>query len=231
VQMNPKAGLNFATAMRAFLRADPDIIMVGEMRDKETTAIGIEASLTGHLVFATLHTNSAPESIVRLLDMGMDPFNFADALLGVLAQRLAKRLCGKCKTPHVASQQEIKELLDEYSLELQNTVSWKKDAKGAYEAAYRDWTKRLADDKGQFTLYTPVGCDACSGTGYKGRVGLHELLLGSDTVKKHIQEHSRVAEVLATALEEGMRTLKQDGIEKVLQGITDIHQVRAVCIK
>ncbi len=103
VQMNPKAGLNFATAMRAFLRADPDIIMVGEMRDKETTAIGIEASLTGHLVFATLHTNSAPESIIRLLDMGMDPFNFADALLGILAQRLAKRLCGKCKQPHAAT--------------------------------------------------------------------------------------------------------------------------------
>jgi type II secretory ATPase GspE/PulE/Tfp pilus assembly ATPase PilB-like protein len=97
VQMNPKAGLNFATAMKAFLRADPDIIMVGEMRDKETTSTGIEASLTGHLVFATLHTNSAPESIIRLLDMGMDPFNFADALLGVLAQRLGKRLCGKCK--------------------------------------------------------------------------------------------------------------------------------------
>ena len=231
VQMNPKAGLNFATAMRAFLRADPDIIMVGEMRDKETTAIGIEASLTGHLVFATLHTNSAPESIVRLLDMGMDPFNFADALLGVLAQRLAKRLCGKCKTPHVANQDEIKALLDEYALELQNTSTWKKDAKAAYDAVYKDWTKRLADDKGQFTLYSAVGCDACGGTGYKGRVGLHELLLGSDPVKKHIQEHSRVADVLATAMEEGMRTLKQDGIEKVLQGITDIHQVRAVCIK
>jgi type II secretory ATPase GspE/PulE/Tfp pilus assembly ATPase PilB-like protein len=231
VQMNPKAGLTFATAMRAFLRADPDIIMVGEMRDKETTAIGIEASLTGHLVFATLHTNSAPESITRLLDMGMDPFNFADALLGVLAQRLAKRLCGKCKTPHVANQEQIKELLDEYCLELQNTSSWRKDAKAAYEAIYRDWAKRFGDEKGHITLYSPVGCEVCGGTGYKGRVGLHELLLGSDTVKKHIQEHARVAEILATALEEGMRTLKQDGIEKVLQGITDIHQVRAVCIK
>ena len=134
VQMNPKAGLNFATAMKAFLRADPDIIMVGEMRDKETTAIGIEASLTGHLVFATLHTNSAPESIIRLLDMGMDPFNFADALLGILAQRLAKRLCGKCKQPHPASQEEIKLLLEEYCQEMKNTDSWKKDPKGAYEA-------------------------------------------------------------------------------------------------
>ena len=231
VQMNPKAGLNFATAMKAFLRADPDIIMVGEMRDKETTAIGIEASLTGHLVFATLHTNSAPESIVRLLDMGMDPFNFADAMLGVLAQRLGKRLCSKCKKSHIATKEELKSLLDEYTLELQNMPSWKKDPKGSYEEIYREWTKDFADDKGQFTLYSAVGCDTCGGSGYKGRVGLHELLLGTDSVKKHIQEHARVAEILATALQEGMRTLKQDGIEKVLQGITDIHQVRAVCIK
>jgi type II secretory ATPase GspE/PulE/Tfp pilus assembly ATPase PilB-like protein len=229
--MNPKAGLTFATAMKAFLRADPDIIMVGEMRDKETTSIGIEASLTGHLVFATLHTNSAPESITRLLDMGMDPFNFADALLGVLAQRLGKRLCSKCKTPHVATKEELKSLMEEYCLELKGTEAWKKDPKGAFESIYRDWTQEFADDKGQFTLYSPVGCEVCSGTGYKGRVGLHELLIGSDAVKKHIQEHSRVAEILSTALGDGMRTLKQDGIEKVLQGITDIHQVRAVCIK
>jgi type II secretory ATPase GspE/PulE/Tfp pilus assembly ATPase PilB-like protein len=231
VQMNPKAGLNFATAMRAFLRADPDIIMVGEMRDKETTAIGIEASLTGHLVFATLHTNSAPESIIRLLDMGMDPFNFSDALLGVLAQRLAKRLCSKCKQPRVASQDEIKLLLEEYCQELKNTDGWKRDPKAAYEAIYREWVKSFADDKSQFTLYTPVGCEVCSGTGYKGRAGLHELLLGTDPIKKLIQEHSRVAEILAAALNEGMRTLKQDGVEKVLQGVTDMHQVRAVCIK
>ena len=223
VQMNPKAGLNFATAMKAFLRADPDIIMVGEMRDKETTSTGIEASLTGHLVFATLHTNSAPESIIRLLDMGMDPFNFADALLGILAQRLAKRLCSKCKQPHTASQEEIKLLLEEYCQEMKNTEAWKKDAKGSYEAIYRDWAKSFADDKGQFTLYTPVGCETCSGTGYKGRVGLHELLLGTDPIKKLIQEHARVAEILGVALNDGMRTLKQDGMEKVLQGITDMH--------
>src|SRR3954468_24871743 len=231
VQINPKAGLTFAVAMKAFLRADPDIIMVGEMRDKETTATGIEASLTGHLVFATLHTNSAPESIIRLLDMGMDPFNFADALLGVLAQRLAKRLCSKCKTPHVANQEELKAILEEYSMELRNTENWKRDPKAAYEAVYREWVKMFGDDKGQFNLFTAVGCDACGGTGYKGRVGLHELLVGTDTVKKHIQEHARVAEIVATALAEGMRTLKQDGIEKVLQGITDMPQVRAVCIK
>ena len=231
VQMNPKAGVTFVTAMKAFLRADPDVIMVGEMRDKETTAIGIEASLTGHLVFATLHTNSAPESVIRLLDMGMDPFNFADALLGVLAQRLAKRLCGKCKKAHVATQDELKLILEEYCQELTQTEDWKRDAEAASEGVYRDWVQRFADDTGQFTLYTPVGCDTCSGTGYKGRVGLHELLIGSDGVKKLIQEHARVADILALGLNEGMRTLRQDGIEKVLQGITDLHQVRAVCIK
>ena len=231
VQINKKAGLDFPTIMRAFLRADPDVIMVGEMRDKETVSIGIEASLTGHLVFATLHTNSAPESIIRLLDMGMDPFNFADALLGILAQRLAKRLCSDCKKPHVATIDEIKLLLEEYSSELVNTASWKKDPAAAMKALYAEWRKLFADDKGQFTIYQPVGCEKCSGTGYRGRVGLHELLLGTDPVKKAIQEHARVAELLSIALDEGMHTLKQDGMEKVLQGVTDMLQVRAVCIK
>ncbi|HLP98487.1 MAG TPA: ATPase, T2SS/T4P/T4SS family [Sideroxyarcus sp.] len=231
VQVNKKAGLDFAAVMRAFLRADPDVIMVGEMRDKETVSTGIEASLTGHLVFATLHTNSAPESIIRLLDMGMDPFNFADALLGILAQRLAKRLCKDCKKAHIATQEDIKDLLSEYALELMNTETWKKDQNAAYKALYADWVKLFGDDKGQITLYEKVGCEKCGGTGYRGRVGLHELLIGTDPVKKAIQEHARVAELFAIALEEGMRTLKQDGIEKVLSGITDIHQVRAVCIK
>ncbi len=231
VQINKKAGLDFPTIMRAFLRADPDVIMVGEMRDKETVSIGIEASLTGHLVFATLHTNSAPESILRLLDMGMDPFNFSDALLGILAQRLAKRLCSDCKKPHIASAEEIQLLLTEYSEELKSTEYWKKDPEAAAAELRAQWVALFANEKKQFTLYEPVGCEKCAGTGYRGRVGLHELLIGSDAVKKAIQEHARVAELLAIALEEGMHTLKQDGMEKVLQGITDMHQIRAVCIK
>ncbi len=231
VQINKKAGLDFPTIMRAFLRADPDVIMVGEMRDKETVSIGIEASLTGHLVFATLHTNSAPESILRLLDMGMDPFNFADALLGILAQRLAKRLCNDCKQPHIATADEMKDMIAEYSEELRNTETWKQDATRAKQALYDEWIRLFANDQKQFTLYTPVGCEKCTGTGYRGRVGLHELLIGSDPVKKAIQERARVAELLAIALDEGMHTLKQDGMEKVLQGITDMHQIRAVCIK
>ncbi|HZZ93128.1 MAG TPA: GspE/PulE family protein [Usitatibacter sp.] len=229
-QVNPKAGFTFATAMKAFLRADPDIIMVGEMRDKDTTSIGIEASLTGHLVFATLHTNSAPESIIRLLDMGMDPFNFADALLGVLAQRLAKRLC-KCKKPYTPDQAEVKHFISEYSQELLNTPEFKADANASYKKVFERLQRDYGFGKPEFHLYKAVGCDACGGTGYKGRVGLHELLVGTDGIKKMIQEHSRVAEILALSLQEGMLTLKMDGMEKVLLGITDMAQVRAVCIK
>lgn len=230
VQVNKKAGLDFAMVMKAFLRADPDVIMVGEMRDKETVSTGIEASLTGHLVLATLHTNSAPESIIRLLDMGMDPFNFADALIGILAQRLAKRLCD-CKKPYTPDASEIKSILNEYCEELKSTSNWKKDPENAYKTIYQDWVKRFGNDKGQLTLYKATGCEKCNGSGYKGRAGLHELLEGTDAIKKNIQEHARVAEMFATALEEGMRTLRQDGIEKVLQGVTDMKQVRAVCIK
>jgi type II secretory ATPase GspE/PulE/Tfp pilus assembly ATPase PilB-like protein len=230
VQVNRKAGLDFATVMKSFLRADPDIIMVGEMRDKETTSIGIEASLTGHLVFATLHTNSAPESIIRLLDMGMDPFNFSDALLGILAQRLARRLCS-CKQPYTPEPAELTSFLREYCEELMSTARFKADPKGAMEAVYKDWVRIYGNDRGQLTFYKPVGCDKCGGSGFKGRFGLHELLIANDKLKKLIQEHARVADVLAQCLEDGMRTLKQDGMEKCLGGITHIKEVRSVCIK
>jgi type II secretory ATPase GspE/PulE/Tfp pilus assembly ATPase PilB-like protein len=230
VQVNKKAGLDFAVVMKAFLRADPDIIMVGEMRDKETTSTGIEASLTGHLVFATLHTNSAPESIIRLLDMGMDPFNFSDALLGILAQRLAKRMCS-CKQPYNPEGAEIKAFLQEYCDELQNTSTFKKDPKSAMEGVYRDWVKTYGNEKGQLTFYKAVGCDKCGGGGYKGRCGLHELLIATDPLKKLIAEKARVSELIAVALEEGMRTLKQDGMEKCLLGMTSMKEVRSVCIK
>ena len=230
VQVNKKAGLDFAVIMKAFLRADPDIIMVGEMRDKETTGTGIEASLTGHLVFATLHTNSAPESITRLLDMGMDPFNFSDALLGILAQRLAKRMCS-CKQPYTPDGAELTAFLREYCDELMATSRFKADPKGAMEAVYKDWIKAYGNDKGQLTFYRTVGCDKCGGSGFKGRCGLHELLIASDRLKKAIQEHARVAEMLAICLEEGMRTLKQDGMEKCLMGVTHMKEVRAVCVK
>ena len=230
VQVNRKAGLDFATVMRAFLRADPDIIMVGEMRDKETVSIGIEASLTGHLVFATLHTNSAPESIVRLLDMGMDPFNFADALLGVLAQRLARRLCRNCKSAYVAGADEMAQMLAEYCVELAYTPSFAADSEAARRRILERWRADYAGPDGRFTLFRAVGCNECN-QGYAGRLGLHELMIGTDHVKQLLQEHARVATLLSAALEDGMMTLKMDGIEKVLQGHIDLKTVRQVCIK
>ncbi|MBS0544710.1 MAG: Flp pilus assembly complex ATPase component TadA [Proteobacteria bacterium] len=230
VQVNRKAGLDFATMMRAFLRADPDVIMVGEMRDHETVSVGIEASLTGHLVFSTLHTNSAPESVVRLLDMGMDPFNFSDALLGVLAQRLAKRLCRKCKTAYRADEDEIRLLLEEYCEDMHLTPAFQADPEGERRKVLERWRQAYADADGHFTLQRPVGCPECT-EGYKGRVGLHELMPGSDALKRLIQERAPVSRVLGEALAEGMRTLRQDGIEKVLGGITDLRQVRKVCVR
>ena len=231
VQVNRKAGLDFVAVMRAFLRADPDIIMVGEMRDAETAGTGVEASLTGHLVMSTLHTNSAVESVIRLLDMGMDPFNFADALLGILAQRLARCLCKECKQPYEPDAAELSRLLDEYCAELKHTPAWRADAKAARQAVADEWQRAATEGEGRYTLYRAKGCAHCAETGYKGRIGLHELLVASDGVKALIQEKAKVPEILGAALAEGMRTLKMDGIEKVLQGHTDIAQVRAVCIK
>jgi type II secretory ATPase GspE/PulE/Tfp pilus assembly ATPase PilB-like protein len=229
VQINKKAGIDFALIMRAFLRADPDIIMVGESRDKETVSMGVEASLTGHLVFSTLHTNSAPESITRLMDMGMDPFNFADALLGILAQRLAKKLCD-CKESYVPDSNELRLFIAEYAEELRHSKAWQTDHAGETQKLLDGWVETYGQN-GQLHLYRAVGCDKCGGSGYKGRIGLHELLVSDDTVKKLIQERARVAELFAQAVEGGMHTLKMDGMEKIMMGLTDIKMVRSVCIK
>ena len=229
VQINKKAGIDFALIMRAFLRADPDIIMVGESRDKETVSMGVEASLTGHLVFSTLHTNSAPESITRLMDMGMDPFNFADALLGILAQRLAKKLCD-CKEAYVPDAEELRLFAAEYAEELRHSKAWKADYADETRKLIDSWTQTYGQD-GQLKFYRHVGCDKCNKTGYKGRIGLHELLVADDAVKKLIQERARVAELFAQSVEGGMRTLKMDGMEKIMMGLTDIKMVRSVCIK
>jgi len=229
VQVNKKAGIDFPLIMRAFLRADPDIIMVGESRDKETVSMGVEASLTGHLVFSTLHTNSAPESITRLMDMGMDPFNFADALLGILAQRLAKKLCD-CKASYVPDAEELRLFAVEYAEELRHSKAWKEDYPAESKKMVDNWIKTYGED-GKIKFFKSVGCDKCNKSGYKGRVGLHELLVATDDVKKLIQERARVAELFAAAVEGGMRTLKMDGMEKVMMGMTDLKMVRSVCIK
>jgi type II secretory ATPase GspE/PulE/Tfp pilus assembly ATPase PilB-like protein len=212
VQVHPRIGFDFAAAMRAFLRADPDVIMVGEMRDRETTHMGIEASLTGHLVFSTLHTNSAPESITRLLDMGMDPFNFADALIAILAQRLLRTLCKNCKQAYNPTKAEYDELVREYDPAL-----FEKNLHIPYTS--------------DLMLYRPKGCEMCNKTGYRGRMGLHELLVATDKIKEMIQVRSPMADIRDQAIEEGMTTLKQDGIEKVLDGHADFKEVRKVCIK
>lgn len=229
LQVNSKIDLSFANAMRAFLRADPDIIMVGEMRDPETTSTGIEASLTGHLVLSTLHTNSAPESIVRLLDMGMDPFNFADALLGILAQRLAKRLCPLCKKSHTASEEELIDLANEYCEEIFHNTHHEEQEKIRVKVI-DEWKESFGMGS-DLQIFESVGCDECNHTGYDGRLALHELLVTSNQIKKLIHERATVAQLTKVAFTEGMVTLKQDGIEKIFQGLTDIHQVRSVCVK
>jgi type II secretory ATPase GspE/PulE/Tfp pilus assembly ATPase PilB-like protein len=229
VQINKKAGIDFALVMRAFLRADPDIIMVGESRDKETVSMGVEASLTGHMVFSTLHTNSAPESITRLLDMGMDPFNFADALLGILAQRLAKKLCD-CKQVYEPGAAEIRDFIKEYSDELRHTEAWKSDVGGESQLLLESWTT-LYGHNGKLQMHRAGSCDKCKKTGYRGRIGLHELMIADDAAKKLIQERARVTDLFASAVNSGMRTLKMDGMEKVLMGLTDLKTVRSVCIK
>jgi type II secretory ATPase GspE/PulE/Tfp pilus assembly ATPase PilB-like protein len=210
VEVKPKIGLDFARIMRAFLRADPDVIMIGEMRDEETASIGIEASLTGHLVFSTLHTNSAPETITRLLDMGLNPLNFSDAFLGVLAQRLTRRVCKDC--------------MEEYPL-----------TKDDFEMIYVDYGEKYWERTGieydpDMTLYRPVGCEVCSNTGYRGRMGIHELMEGTPKIKLMIKKQANTEILFAQAMKEGMSTLRQDGIMKVFKGLTDMSEVRRVCI-
>jgi len=210
VQIRPKIGLTFAAAMRSFLRADPDVIMVGEMRDQETAKMGIEASLTGHLVFSTLHTNSASETITRLIDMGMDPFNFADALQGILAQRLVRTLCPACKleyNPDINEYEHLKKLYgDRFDQQVDKPYS------------------------GSLVLCKPKGCEQCNNTGYKGRAGLYELLVKDETLNKLIIERASVEQIKKAAMEGGMTSLLQEGMQMVFAGRTDFNQVMSVCM-
>jgi type II secretory ATPase GspE/PulE/Tfp pilus assembly ATPase PilB-like protein/GAF domain-containing protein len=210
VQILNKIGLDFSRAMRSFLRGDPDVIMVGEMRDSDTCSIGLEASLTGHLVFSTLHTNSAPETITRLIDMGMNPLNFADALLLIVAQRLVRTLCKNCKEDYHPSKEEFDSLVNEYG-----------------EEDFKELNIEYTDD---LMLKKPVGCDSCNEKGYAGRTGIHECLEGTDEMKRMVMNQSPVEELRGQALSDGMTTLKQDGIYKIFKGDTDLKQVMAVCI-
>ncbi|HBA72535.1 MAG: pilus assembly protein PilB [Geobacteraceae bacterium GWC2_55_20] len=210
VQINPRIGFNFAAALRSFLRLDPDVIMVGEMRDEETASMAVEASLTGHLVFSTLHTNSAPETVTRLLEMGLDPYSFSDSLLCVLAQRLGRRLCKDCKQSYQPTLNEFNELVDEYG---------------------RTDFANTGIDYSDISMFHAVGCNRCNNTGYKGRLGIHEVLECTPELRGLIKRRADTDSVRALAANDGMTTLKQDGIIKVFQGLTDILEVRRVCIK
>ncbi len=206
VQVSPKIGFTFANALRAFLRADPDIILIGEMRDKETAHAGIEASLTGHLVLSTLHTNSAPETITRLLDLGLDPVNFSDACVGILAQRLIRTLCSSCKEKHPVSDTDMAFIRRQYGEEYIDELNLPENLE----------------------IYRAKGCDDCGDTGYRGRTGVHELLGMTPALRSLVYKEASVAEMKAQAMQDGMRTLIQDAIYKVIKGDTDLAQVQIV---
>jgi type IV pilus assembly protein PilB len=196
VQVNNKAGLNFAAALRSILRSDPDIVLIGEIRDHETAQIAVEASLTGHLVLSTLHTNDAPSAIVRLTEMGIEPFLVGSAVDAVLAQRLARRLCSKCKEPYVPDPTQLEAIR----------------------------FKPYPGDPVP-TFFRQVGCASCAKTGYKGRVAIHEVMAISDEIERLTVERASSTRIMAVAIEQGMRTLREDGLLKASQGITTIDEV------
>jgi type II secretory ATPase GspE/PulE/Tfp pilus assembly ATPase PilB-like protein len=209
VNVQPKIGFTFEKALRSFLRCDPDIIMIGEMRDLETSSSAIEASLTGHMVFSTLHTNNAPETVTRLLDMGLDPYTFGDSLLGVLAQRLLRSLCKDCKERYAPTDEDWEKLRREYG--------------------HDEGFAKL--DRSKAELARPRGCERCNKTGYRGRVGIHELLVVDDEIRHLIYQKALSSRIREVAIGKGMVLLKQDGIRKVLRGLTDLAEVRSVCMK
>ena len=201
VQVNAKAGLTFASALRSILRSDPDVVLIGEIRDHETAQIAIEAALTGHLVLATLHTNDAPSAITRLVEMGIEPFLVGSAVDAVLAQRLARRLCGRCKEPYVPTAEQL----------VQARFGW-------------------PEDRELPTLYRPVGCATCSKTGYKGRLALHEVMQVSEEVERLAVERAPGAAIGAVARAQGMTTLRQDGFAKVLNGATSLEEILRIVV-
>ena len=220
VQVNPRIGWTFAAAMRTFLRADPDVVMIGEMRDEETARIAVEASLTGHLVLSTLHTNSAPESITRLLEIGLDPFAFSDSLLAILAQRLVRRLCVHCRVPQVMTTQAVNDLAA-------LSLSSGRQAADQQASLVARWQRTYGNPRGELLQYRAMGCKECGGEGYHGRLGLHELMLPDDRLRDLVRHRASAGELQAAALAAGMSTLRQDGIEKVLAGLTDLSEVMA----
>lgn len=198
IQVNPKAGLTFATGLRALMRNDPDIIMVGEIRDKETAQMAVESSLTGHLVFSTIHTNDAAGAVTRLTEMGVEPFLVASTLVGVIAQRLVRVLCPHCKKPVSLTREEVLEMVPDFPLD---------------------------DQEESITIYESVGCEECHDTGYKGRMGVYELLTVTEAVRDAILKHKPDSEIKKIAVSEDMVTLRQDGLQRVKEGKTSLQEV------
>lgn len=222
LQVNPKIGVTFASAMRAFLRADPDVIMIGEVRDEETAGVCVEASLTGHLVLSTLHTNSAAESVIRLLDLGMDPMNFGDSLIGIVAQRLVRGLCKHCAQSKVLSREEYESLVLEYidgtnMTPVEGHSRLRQSASNAFGEPLPSLSMRHA-----------VGCEQCGGRGYKGRMGIYEILENVGDMRLKIQSRAPTTEIFTEACKAGMRTLRQDALEKVMAGLIDLRQARTI---
>lgn len=222
LQVNPKIGVTFASAMRAFLRADPDVIMIGEVRDEETASVCIEASLTGHLVLSTLHTNSAAESVIRLLDLGMDAMNFGDSLVGIVAQRLVRGLCKHCAEARPLIRADYEALVNEYieGTDLSAVQGHERLMAAAQAASQEPVT--------QVHLHHAVGCEHCGGRGYKGRTGIYEVLENIGDMKRKIQSRAPTSEIFAEASRAGMRTLRQDALEKAVAGLIDLKQARTV---
>ncbi len=230
VQVRTEIGMSFAAALKAFLRQDPNVIMVGEIRDLETGSIGIKAALTGHMVMSTLHTNSAPETITRLLDMGLEPFNVASALNLILAQRLVRRVCSNCKTKYIPDDAELLGAKVKRSTtlrELRFTDEVLADAKAGATTDAAPFLTDLSLDTtiGELPFFKGHGCDTCGGTGLKGRQGLYEVMFLTPTIKKLVMQNCDVQVLREGAISEGMLTLRMDGWLKVLKGVTTLDQV------
>jgi type IV pilus assembly protein PilB len=222
--------MTFAAGLKAFLRQDPNIIMLGEIRDLETGAIAIKAALTGHLVMSTLHTNSAPETLTRLLDMGLEPFNVASALNVILAQRLVRRVCSRCKIKYEPDDAELagaKVTRDTSLRDLRFTEQALQDArrKATKEAAPYLESLSLDTCVGELPFFKGHGCDACAGTGLKGRQGLYEVMFMTNHIKKLVVQNADSQVLRDEAIKEGMLTLRMDGWLKVLKGLTTMEQV------
>jgi general secretion pathway protein E len=228
VHVQPKIGLTFASALRAFLRQDPDVVMVGEIRDKETVDIAINASLTGHLVLSTIHTNDAAGAVTRMVDMGVEPFLIRSSVIGILAQRLVRVLCPHCKESYAAEDFELSEL----GLSPERLFA-REQRRQIPNTRYYPRTANEADILDQMivgyrpTLYKQKGCDKCSNTGFLGRRGIYELLLMDDAVGPLILKNADAQALKRAAMEQGMDSLRDDGARKVLTGLTTVEEVLA----